>query len=509
MNTPPRRPRWYLVPALLLTACTTWSSSRNPTSLDPAVTGQRLRVVQRDGRVSELTQAALRGDTIIGRLANVGAEVAIPRADVLRVQVRTVSGTKTVFLVAALGATAILVANAARSDPPPPPPPSGGGGFGCCASCPLVYSWDGRRWRLDSGTFGGAITAALQRTDVDNLDHASVVNGRLRLRVTNELQETDHVDALSVLAVDHDTDVTVAPDAAGRLHSISAPQAPVAAVDLAGRDALARVRTADGWGWESALEPRDPGRDTDLRDGLALSFVRPRGAVSARLVVDANNTAWAAWLLLRFVGAHGRTTAAWYDSLNASPESARALGTQLAREAFLRVEVRTDTGWAVRGLIWEAGPEILKRQAHVLDLDGVVGDTVQVRLTSVPAFWFVDRVAVDFAPERPVAVRELALVSARTSTGRDVAPLIAREDRRYYTLQTGDAAEITFRAPPPIPGRTRSYVLRSSGWYRVRADESHEPDTRILAMVHAGPQGLARAAVAELERVRALATVSR
>jgi len=61
------------------------------------------------------------------------------------------------------------------------------------------------------------------RTDVDNLDFVQPEHGVMRLKLANEQRETDYVDALSVLAVDHDSGLTVAPDAAGRLHTIGAP----------------------------------------------------------------------------------------------------------------------------------------------------------------------------------------------------------------------------------------------------------------------------------------------
>jgi hypothetical protein len=39
-----------------------------------------------------------------------------------------------------------------------------------------------------------------------------------RLKVANELRETDYVDALHVLAVDHEAGLAVAPDASGGNH---------------------------------------------------------------------------------------------------------------------------------------------------------------------------------------------------------------------------------------------------------------------------------------------------
>ncbi|MFI5280928.1 MAG: hypothetical protein ACHQU1_10550 [Gemmatimonadales bacterium] len=330
--------------------------------------------------------------------------------DVTTIEVQRVSPERTVMLLAAAGATAIAIASSGGSSAPSAPPPpasssgSGSGGFGI-GSCPYVYSWDGSHWRLDSGTFGGAIARAMQRTDVDNLDYAVPRDGVLQLKVANELPETDHVDGLVVLAVDHDRDVAVAPDASGALHTIGMLDAPIAANDFRGADALARVSEADGWNWESSLSDRDTSKTSDLRDGLELAFVRPAGASRAHLVLDGNNSLWSTHLLNEFVRIHGAATQAWYDSLDAQPLLAHAIETRFAQEAFLTVSVRTRSGWTRQGIFGGAGPEAVKRQVAELDLSQVAGDTVFVRIESAPSFWLVDRIAMDFTAERSVSMR--------------------------------------------------------------------------------------------------------
>jgi hypothetical protein len=395
---------------------------------------------------------------------------------------------------------------AASSDSPFPSGGGGGGGSGGGSggdgvySCPLVYSWDGRGWRLDSGTFGGAISRGLARTDVDNLAYATPANGVLRLKVANELAEIDYLDALSVLAVDAPAGSTVSPDASGALHTITAPVAPVAARDFAARDALARVRAVDGWHWESSPADRDSARAADRRDGLELRFVRPAGAVRARLVLDANNTPWAAALMGRFVAAHGTATQAWYDSLDASPAMARALGAGIARQAFLGVSVREGERWKPQGLAWEAGPEVSKRQVVLLDLTGVMGDTVIVRLESVPSFWLVDRAAIDFSPELPVTVHELSPETAIGASGRSRVATIALADGVADTLETGDSLLVSIPVPPIPPGAERSYLLRTHGWYRIESPESGPPDLALLTRVLDGSDGLSRVATARLQQ---------
>jgi hypothetical protein len=284
----------------------------------------------------------------------------------------------------------------------------------------------------------------------------------------------------------------------GGLHSLGALTAPVAAADFRGRDALDRVRDADGWNWESVPTGLDTARAADLRDGLELAFVRPAGATRAHLVLDGNSSPWSAYLLGRYVAAHGAATQAWYDSLDGDPRFAQGVGMHLAREAFLSASVRAGDRWVPQGLFWEAGPEVVKRQVLELDLRGVFGDTIRVRLESVPAFWLVDRVALDFSDDAAITAQPLSLTSARLADGRDVRALLDTLDGRYLTLETGDAAELAFAVPPLPAGRARSYLLRSTGWYRVRTSEEGPADIALLTALATAPNGLSRLAVAKL-----------
>jgi len=505
----PRRTLSGVLGAIALLGCTHWAGQNLPADrLIQSKNPDRIRVTRAGGQRTVLIGPRISGDSLVGMIDNGGSHSrgGIALADVRSVEVRRVDAVATVALAAGVGVTAAVIAAAASGGSDSPP--SDGSGTPCdyCVSCPLVYSWDGADWRLDSGTFGGAIVRALQRTDVDNLDYAVAQDGVLRLDVRNELAETDHIDRLAVVAVDHDPAVTVAPDPDGTLHAVGRLLEPVRAADAAGRDVLARVRGTDGWNWESAPRSRNPSDSAQLRDGIELVFPRPAGESSARLVVDAHNTPWAAYLLAEFVRAHGDGTAAWYDTLDAKPEDARRLGLRLAREAFLRADIKTATGWRRVGLFWEAGPEIVKRQVLALDLSAVPGDSVRVRLESVPSFWLIDRVALDIGREEPVRARELELSSARDRRGRDVRAAIATSDDRHLTLETGQGAELSFQDMPRVAGQQRTYLLRSTGWYRLQTGAgSHDPG--LLARVATDPQGVSRASVERMND--ALAAMAR
>jgi hypothetical protein len=142
---------------------------------------------------------------------------------------------------------------------------------------------------------------------------------------------------------------------------------------------------------------------------------------------------------------------------------------------------------------------VSKRQVVPLDLTGVVGDTVIVRLESVPSFWLVDRAAIDFSPELPVTVHELHPETALGAGGRSRLATIARADGVVDTLETGDSLLVSIRVPPVPSGAERSYLLRTHGWYQIESPESGPPDLALLTRVLDGSDGLSRVATARLQ----------
>jgi len=463
-----------------------------------------------DGRQIELKWPRLVADSLLGTSSvtpntNETVRVAFPLTEVQEIESRKPDGLKTAALVVGVGALAVLALGAAAAiamsnDPMFSGSSSGSSsGDGDISSCPHVYSWDGEDWRLDSGTFGGAFLATLARTDVDILEFAQPEDGRLRLRVANEMSETDHVDALDLLVVDHAPGTEVIPDGSGALHTVGSLSAPLAAIDDHGRDALASVVSVDGWGWESSPTGRDTSVAADVRSFLELEFVRPPGATGATLVIDGNNTTWAAWLMVDFIAAHGRETDAWYAAMNADPIASRKLAAVFAREAFLSVSVKTDRGWESRGIVWEAGPEISKRQAMRLDLAGVAGETVRVRLESVPLFWHLDQVAIDFSTQAaPKAITVEPQQVTLEADGSDLLAVMADVDGAELVLETGEAAELSFQVPPLAAGQSRSYLIATTGWYRIHTRSSQAPPRPELAWIGMEPGAVSRLAVARL-----------
>ena len=491
--------------ACYLPACTGWrTQSAAPEQVMTTKHPERVRITRQDGSRVELLQPVIEADSVTGRDAGAsGPDSLKPRVAVALADIRTVElhQTKTAETLLLVGAAGLLIAAviAAASEPLFTFKGSGQN------SCPVVYAWNGHDWQLQSGTFAGAVARGVARTDVTAMPQAVATDGELRLQVRNELEETDYLDAIGVLVVDHPPGVTIAPDAAGRLHAVGALMPAREAQDFAGRDVASQLAAPDDRSWESALQPRDTVGSAALTDGVELVFPRSSGVRTARLVVDARNTSWVPFVLERTLATHSRAAGAWYDSLLTSPSIAQQYRNAVVREAGLRVLIRKGGNWVAQGVVLDPGPEITKRQVVAVDLTGVDGPVVHVRLESAPSFWMIDYVAMSYDVEPPLVVQELPPAAAQTPDGNSVLSLVGAADGRAWWFEQGERAELRFPVPPLVPGLARSYLVRSTGWYTIHVPDRGDADFASLQRVIREPGAVARLSTTALNDALRLA----
>jgi hypothetical protein len=513
---------WFLILSFAATAagCTAWKKKGIDSDAvrqlpDPPNPKREFRLTLFDKTRLLLRNPRIVGDTISGTPGYPSrdhyktywskADTMMALADIRVIEVRQVDALRTTLLVVGVGAAVGLVVAAIVMSSDnfglgggSSSSSSGGGDY--YGSCPLIHSWNGHEWVLDSGTFGGAFLKPLEYTDVDDLEALAQQDGLLRLRLEAGVGETDHIDDLTILAVDHDPSVRIAASPEGVLHTIGAPVVPLHAWDDARRDALPLVMGPDGRAWQSLLAERDTSSAEDCRDNLYLEFPKPVSPRGARLVVKAQKTVWATYLMRTFVSAQGTEITKWYDAMESNPAAGAAFKKKVEDEVDLEVSVWRGGRWVRETAVWGGGPEIAKTFALPLDLTGVEGPTVRVRLQSVPSFWLVDWAALDSSPERPVVVHELRFESALARDGRDVNALLAARDGKMLVIENGERVHLTIVATAPPAGVTRTYLSRTRGWYRFHAPETAPVDPGLVQAVLRRPGGISREAVAQANR---------
>jgi len=100
------------------------------------------------------------------------------------------------------------------------------------------------------------------------------------------------------------------------------------------------------------------------------------------------------------------------------------------------VYVEEPSGWVERGVIPGGGPVLAPNRIIPLDLRGVRGSLLRIRIRPPAGSWALNSFAVDYSGDREVSVDKIAPSTARDHTGKDVLADLLGGDSRYYAMPT-------------------------------------------------------------------------
>ncbi len=362
-------------------------------------------------------------------------------------------------------------------------------------SCPWVFAFNGEEiafvkdflWRSPLGMrINAQVTAGVSQTEdwiVIRGDELASRDGFYDIRITSELWETQFVDWVELMVVDHPAEVAVFVDErlAKRQPELKViptgtPVAVRAARDEAGRDVTALVKARDA----RYLDTFDVGRYQGVAADHWVEVDLPHPAVGG-----------GGWLI-----GYG-----WIYPTDSSINVAMGHGAH-ARPRGLRLDApRSDGSWetVAADLGFPAG----KFKTIAIDLAGVKSSRLRLR-TNLEIYWDwlawaepadgeqlrARRVRPQTAalrgrgfsevPQHGRRSPDVPLYSAPVNTTPrwwdlrgyhtrfgDVRPLLADVDDRYVIMNAGDELVLRFPVPgPPREGWVRDFVLMGDGWVK-------------------------------------------
>jgi len=374
------------------------------------------------------------------------------------------------------------------------------------SSCPFLFAWNGERFEFITDFLGGGEMGYMESPGVynhpDPVEYVRIpgnglkaVNGRLQLRVTNELEEVLYLDRVQLMTVAHPSEVEIFPNEGMtaqakpyKLFAVREPHVPARVVDEHGHDVTARI---------AALDRTWP-------DDFALAPVRGYAGDHA-LTIDLGPAQGGQTLLLT----------GWTDYAFSSDNVAAQQAGMLFVEPALEVHEATGR-W--RKLEIGIGIPVGRPQTIPLDLSGLLrpGEH-EVRLTSnMRVYWdqirIGDTVPTDGFRSATVDPRSATLRSRGFSAevrpdgedppgydyGRvsadspwkvfsgaytregDVLPLVTATDDQFVIGKPGDEVALEFDAAAKLEvpaGWTRTYLLIGDGFSKEMDVNSASPDT--------------------------------
>lgn len=347
-------------------------------------------------------------------------------------------------------------------------------GFG--GLCPYVYSFDGARYQLDAELCSGAFYPAAQRSDWGALPHLRAVNGAYKIKLANELNETDYIDHLRLLVFEHAPGARICPSAGSAFIEVAQPRGPRTARTAEGLEVSGLLRAADEDCWLS----NPLGRDAEC-DQVELTFDKPAHAAGAALLLRLRNTDWVAAQYRALLALHGRALPQWYDQLQSDAATRTEWESMLHRECDLQIQVWDGAAWQPAGSIRPVGPAVERELALEVDLSAMAGEVLRIRLDVPPGYWLVNTVQADFSYARATPAHTLLPENATTPNGTNNTAALRQADGAFLAMPArGDCTEIVFRAPVPRPNLDRTVLVHGSGYYTLNTTAAGEPQAALL-----------------------------
>jgi hypothetical protein len=460
-------------------------------------TAKKIIVVLNDGTSMELTKPSFKEQKLAAYTKdNVEKEIAFSEIQSLRIEKTNISYA---ILYSGVSIVAGFLAIGAATAPEPPP----------TECCPFIYSFDGENYVFDAEPYGAAICESLKRAEWCGLDYVKEIDGEYKILIANELDETQYTDELKLIVVDHPKGTKVAPDASGKIHSISNPCSPIRAIDVTGNTILPDVSQKDGKFWQTQVANKNPDRKEDLKDELVFEFPKPKNAKKAKLFVNACTSLWGSQIAKKYLELHGNKIDDWYDEVNSFGPAYHQLMNWFFNEELylLRILVKTDKEWKSRGTIFGGGPFVSEDKAYIIDISDVSAETLKIKIAPPATFWRIDSVAVDYTEDLNLKIREVSALRAVDDKGRDIREILADNDNSYLIMShKGEKSEIVFQAPPKVTGWERSIILKGVGFYDIHLRSEGEPQNELLERLHHEPGFTIKFALQEYMKTKQFAS---
>jgi hypothetical protein len=310
----------------------------------------------------------------------------------------------------------------------------------------------------------------------------------------NEVRETQYLDRIQLLVVEHPHGTLVASDTSGNLCLFSSIQNLKSATDESGRDISAFLNKSDGISWQTIMTEANLSKTQDTRHHLTLVLPKPNHAKRARLIVNCGTAMWGSHMIREMLQMRGAGVDRWYDALNNRQAELAELFRFLHREEVYHMTLHVQRGseFVERSLIRGGGPLITEERVLEFDVSDIPGDSLVITLNPPKGFWSLDYFAVEYDQQSNVKPRIYEIDRAQNHNKQEIYKELKYVDSMYYVMPgIGDWAEIEFDAPVEISNMQRSLFLKTAGYYEIQVDKTQVEQKELIGQILSQPDLIA------------------
>ena len=342
------------------------------------------------------------------------------------------------------------------------------------SSCPFVYVSNGSTYDFKGEIYGGAIFKPLERDDYMPLGQLTP-SSDFKIRINNELKEIQYTNLAELIVAGHDPSVRSCIDSKGIVHTITNPLPPSQAVLNSTVSVLHELEKTDS----SYCLFNDEHRES-YRNDLQLTFSKPGNAAQAKLLLHAKNSWWLDYTFTKFTQLFG----SYYNTFVEEKRSANKdslLAWSSANSLPLAVYMKTGNGWKLIEELPTVGPMAARQFCIPVNLQGVEGEELEIKLSCGFLTWELDEAAVDYSSDGNIELTRILPTLATDEKGINVTKSLSATDGNYLLQPVpGNSCDILYQLPPLKKGMQYDCYLHARGYYEHVRNYTGIPDRDLL-----------------------------
>ena len=346
-------------------------------------------------------------------------------------------------------------------------------------NCPKVHAIVGNDTLPEGSVLSGATMPTLEREAWLMLRAKEQPGQDLSIMIRNELPEHHYLDELSLWKGRLEPGYEAAYLTDGSLTSFKGLVAPQKAHSGDDKDLLPAFSLPDERFFDFSNQP-----EPEALNALYLTFDKHSLGDAPHLDLRARQSEWLMQVAEFTFQQFGNELDDWFKRMEKIPPG--IYERNLAdRGISLRASILTDKGWKEIGVFRNAMQARFFSWVLPLDLKGVKGDQVQIKLESAHRFWEIDQAAVALSVKPLLSLEKAALSKAENQDGSDVLATVNEVDGVYHEQPvTGNFVQIS--TSEARNHTDEFWVLRATGYYRPVHDYAHGPNREVIRALKKG-----------------------
>lgn len=294
-----------------------------------------------------------------------------------------------------------------------------------CA-CPEVSSYNNLGETSHGSLFPGAMLNSLERDDYLILKNPELSNNELNLRIANVTTETQYINQLEILAVDHKGYDNLALTNEDKLAAYNNLKMPESAIENDLKEVSNLLSKKDGKNFKF-----DNSQAKKLNE-VVLKFDKTALSKNPALVIHGQQSKWLDTVATVMLAQAGKYQEKWTEKNDdISPKKWKKNNQK--RGLSLNVYLKKDNKWEYAGTCHDVGTGSERTLLMPLDLTNMNTDKVEIKLESAFKIWELDYVGLTDSWSTEIKTTPLTLNSATNQDGENVMTALAANDEEVVT----------------------------------------------------------------------------